>query len=61
MSSKLKTQSLKELQQIVLKDYGVDLTQEEADQFGFSLLKVTRIAVRVFNRADGISSSKLTT
>lgn len=58
---KLKQQSLKELQRIVLKDYGVELTQEEVDQFGFSLLKVTHIAVGVFNRADGISSSQLTT
>ena len=58
-STQLKQKSLEELQRIVHQDYGVDLTQDEADQFGFSMLKITRLAIGAFNRAEERSSNDM--
>jgi len=49
---KLKPNALKNLKELLRKDYGVDLSDEEADRFGFSLLKVTQQAKAVFNRNE---------
>lgn len=46
------SKSLGELKQIVKRDYGMVLSDTEAGQFGLSLLKITRLALNVFNRAD---------
>ena len=51
-SMKLKPKALENLKQILRKDYGVILSDEEADQFGFSLLKITQHAMAVFNRNE---------
>ncbi len=49
---RLKPNSLETLKQILRKDYGADLSDEEADRLGLSLLKVANIAVSVFNRNE---------
>ena len=43
---RLKTQSVKELQAILKRDYGRDVSEEEAQKIGASLLRLTRIAIR---------------
>ena len=48
----LKEKNLRELTQIINRDYGVFLNDEEAQRFGLSLLKITRIAMNVFNREE---------
>lgn len=49
---RLKEKSLEELKHIVQEDYGVSLSDTEVEQFGYSLLKVTRLAIGAFNRAE---------
>jgi len=49
---KLKAKSLEELKYIIQRDYGVDLADEDANQFGVSLLKLSRLAMTALNRAD---------
>jgi hypothetical protein len=51
-STHLKSKNLDRLKQILQRDYGVALTDEEAESFGISLLKITRLAVSAFNRAE---------
>jgi hypothetical protein len=48
----LKPKSLQELQRIIKQDYDVVLNDEEAEKFGLSLLKITRLAMTAFNRAE---------
>lgn len=48
----LKTQTIKELKQIVEKDYGVLLSDDEAKKLGSSLLKLTRMSLAALARAD---------
>ena len=47
-----KPKNLEELKQIVQRDYGLDLSDDEAEGFGLSLLRVTRLAMGTFNRAE---------
>ena len=49
---RLKEENLKELKQIIHRDYGVVLNDEDADQLGFSLLKITCLAMGAFNRME---------
>jgi len=49
---KVKSESLKKLRQIVQQDYGIALNDEEINQLGFSLLKITRLAMGAFNRSE---------
>lgn len=49
---KLKGQTLKELQKIIEKDYGILLSDEEAEEFGISFLKITKTALNAFARVD---------
>ena len=49
---RLKPKNLETLKQIIQQDYGVGLSDEEAEQLGFSLLKITRLAIGAFNRAE---------
>jgi len=51
-NNQLKPQGLKKLKRIVEQDYGVVLSDTEAEQFGFSLLKITRLAMNAFNRGE---------
>lgn len=48
----LKTQTIKELKQIVEKDYGVLLSDDEAKELGISILKLTRLGLTALARAD---------
>lgn len=48
----LKTQTIKELKQIVEKDYGVLLSDDEAKELGVSILKLTRLGLTALARAD---------
>ena len=41
-----------DLRKIILRDYQVDLNDEEAQKLGLSLLKITRLALTAFNRAE---------
>ncbi len=47
----LKAESLKELKIIIQRDYGVDLADEDANQLGSSLLKLSRLAVAALDKA----------
>lgn len=50
---KLKPQALEKLKQILYTDYGIaDMSDEEADHLGVSLLKVWNIAMNVFNKSE---------
>ncbi len=44
--------NLAELRKIILKDYHVNLSDEELESFGLSLLKITRLAMTAFNQAE---------
>lgn len=55
----LKTQTIKELQRIVEKDYGVLLSDEEAQEFGVSILKLTRLGLTAIARADEMKNSSV--
>ncbi len=48
----LSAKKLEALKQIIQQDYEVVLSDEEADQLGFSLLRITRLAISVFNREE---------
>lgn len=54
---KLKKQSLQELRDIVAKDYGVVLTDENASEFGVDLLRLTRVGLAALARAGDKRSS----
>lgn len=58
-NGRLKSETLENLKRIVERDYGVVLGDAEAEQFGLSLLKVTRLAMGAFNRAEKNSQVKL--
>jgi len=49
---RLSAKKLEELKHILKQDYKVVLSDEEAEAFGFSLLKITRLAIGAFNRAE---------
>ena len=51
-SGSLTKADLAELRKIILKDYHVTLNNEELESFGLSLLKITRLALTAFNRAE---------
>jgi hypothetical protein len=54
---KLKEITTQRLIEIIKEDYGISLSKEEAQQFGFSLLHLTKIASVAFARAEeGYSS-----
>ena len=49
---KLKKQTIKELKKIIKNDYGVLLNDDQAQELGISLLKLTRLALTALARAD---------
>lgn len=51
-SGSLTRADLSELRKIILKDYCVNLNDEELESFGLSLLKITRLALTAFNQAE---------
>lgn len=48
----LKPKATKELKQIMLRDYGVNLSDEEIQNLGASLLRVSKLASVALARAD---------
>lgn len=42
---KLKGKTIKELQNIIKKDYGSNLSEEKANELGVSLLKLTKLVL----------------
>lgn len=53
----LKSKSIKTLQEIVQRDYGTSLSDAEAQDFGVSLLRLSRLARVALARADERGSS----
>lgn len=53
----LKEKTTQKLLEIIKEDYGISLNKEEAQQLGFSLLRLTRIASVAFARAEEKRSS----
>ena len=49
-STKLKVATIKKFQKIIKKDYGMAISKEVADELGYSLLKLTRLAIKVSAR-----------
>ena len=47
----LSDRSIKELQEIIKRDYGQTLSEEEANELGTSLLRLTRLALTAQARA----------
>jgi aldehyde:ferredoxin oxidoreductase len=39
----LKAKTIKDLQKIIKRDYGVEISKEDAQEFGGSLLRLTRL------------------
>jgi hypothetical protein len=48
----LKAKSLEDLKTIIQRDYGVDLADEDANQLGSSLLKLSRLAITARDRIE---------
>ena len=55
----LKTRTTEELKKIVEKDYGVLLSDNEANELGTSLLKLTKLTLIALARADEKKHSSL--
>ena len=47
---RLKDKTIKELQDIIRKNYGKKISKEQASEFGISLLKLTRLALGALAR-----------
>lgn len=45
------------LRQIMIHDYSVEISDDQAQEFGMSLLRLTRIAITAFARAEEKNSS----
>ena len=48
----LKSKTIKELQKIVKKDYGAEISEEHADTLGMSLLRLARLALIALARKE---------
>lgn len=48
----LSEKSIKELRDIIKRDYGQSLSEEEANEIGISLLRLTRLALNHQLKAD---------
>lgn len=51
-STGFKPKNLETLKRVIQQDYGVTLGNDEANQLGFSMLKITRLAMGVFDRVE---------
>jgi hypothetical protein len=49
---KLKSKTIKELQKIIKKDYGKEISEEHADELGFRLLRLARLALTALARKE---------
>ncbi len=50
----LKKKTIEDLKIIMEKDYGVSLSDEEAQKYGLSYLRLTRLAVSIVVKAEGM-------
>ncbi len=48
----LKNKTIKELQEIIKKDYGKEISEKEGDELGGSLLRLTRTALNVMAKKE---------
>jgi hypothetical protein len=53
----LKKTTIEELKKIISKDYGADISNEQANNLGSSLLHLTNLSIITLARADERSSS----
>lgn len=53
----LKKSTTESLKKIIYQDYGVELSDEQANELGYSLLRLTRITGVAFARAEEKNSS----
>ncbi len=51
-NSRIKSTNLEKLKHIIQQDYGLVLSDTEAERFGSSLLRVARLAMGAFDRAE---------
>ena len=49
---KLPNKAIKELQEILKKDYGQIVSKEDADELGHTLLRLTRVGLAALARAS---------
>lgn len=49
---RLRDKTIKELQDIIKKDYGQKLSKEQASELGISLLKLTKLALAALARKN---------
>lgn len=49
---KLKTQTIKDFKNIMERDYGILLSDSKAEEFGSSLLRLTRLAITAIAKAE---------
>jgi hypothetical protein len=54
INGRFNPKKLETLKQIVQSDYGVDLSDDELEDFGWMLLKITRLARSVFDRTGKV-------
>ncbi len=50
---RLKKKTIQDLQRIIKRDYGQNLSKEEANEFGISILRLTRLGLTAQARAIG--------
>lgn len=55
----LKQKTIEELKEIMAKDYGTSLSDEQASEFGTAMLRLTRLATTALARADEKKSSSI--
>lgn len=53
----LKKATIQDLKKIIHKDYGVEISDEQINEFGCSLLRLTKVVIIALARADEKSSS----
>lgn len=54
---KLNIKAIQELQDLMNRDYGISLSVDDAQAFGVSLLRLTKISIAALARADETDSS----
>ena len=48
----MKPKAIKDLQEVIRRDYGATITTEQAQELGASLLRLTRVGVTALARAE---------
>jgi hypothetical protein len=58
-SDRIKPKNLELLKKIIQQDYALDLNNDDLNHLGFSLLKITRLAMGAFNRSEEKTTKQL--